>query len=235
MILDLFEVIKKRRSIRIFQPLSVPEAVIEKAIDAALMAPNTSNIQPWEFYWVKSEEKKQQLIRACLNQLAARNAEELVVAVARIDFWKRNSKLIIQILESQSDISPTAVNYYKKLLPIVYTLGPFGILGFFKFVIKKITSFFGVAPDVICSRSELFKIFVKSTALACENFILAIVAQGYGCCSMEGFDSSKIKKILGLNRNSDIVMVIAIGTPDPKGTNGPQLRLKKELFYHVIR
>ena len=65
--------------------------------------------------------------------------------------------------------------------------------------------------------------------------MLAIVAQGYGCCSMEGYSSRRIKKILNLNANAEIVMVIAIGAPDPKGVHGRQIRLDKELFFHVIR
>lgn len=47
--MDFFEVVQKRRSVRKFTATAVPEAVIEKAIDAALIAPNSSNLQPWEF------------------------------------------------------------------------------------------------------------------------------------------------------------------------------------------
>jgi len=232
--LDFFETIRQRRSVRIFKPLSVPEKVIEKAIDAALLAPNTSNIQPWEFYWVRSEEKKTALIEACLSQLAAKNAAELIVAVARIDHWQRNCQLMINELDIYPEIPKSAKNYYSKLLPLVYHIGPLGIFGLIKSVLQKISSLFSVAPDVIGSRSELFKIFTKSTALACENLMLAIVAQGYATCPMEGFNSQRIKKILDLNKNSEIVMVIAIGAADPKGIYSQQIRLDRKLFFHVV-
>ena len=34
--------------------------------------------------------KKEQMVEACFSQNAAKTAKELVVAVARIDTWKRN-------------------------------------------------------------------------------------------------------------------------------------------------
>lgn len=231
---DFFETVQKRRSVRIFKPVTVPEHIIEKAMDAALMAPNTSNIQPWEFYWVKNESKKKELVVACLSQLAAKNAADLIVAVARADKWKRNSALVVSELKKQPHLPLSAVNYYTKLLPLVYTQGPFGIFGLLKAIFQWLSSFFWVVPDMVTSRSELFKVFVKSTALACENFMLAIVSQGYACCPMEGFNSRRIKKILDLNSNSEIVMVIAVGVPDPKGIYGDQIRLDRSLFFHIV-
>lgn len=232
--MDLFEAIRTRRSVRLYQPTSVPESVIQQALDAALLAPNTSNIQPWEFYWVKNQEKKEALVKACLNQLAARHAAELIVVVTRVDTWKRNSEMISQILDRTANVPMTAKNYYKKLLPLVYTVGPLNIFGILKYFVQKIGSYFTVIPDVLCSRSDLFKVFAKTTALACENFMLAIVAQGYGCCPMEGYDSRRIKKILKLNRFSEVVMVIAVGKTDSKGIYGTQIRLNRELFIHVV-
>jgi nitroreductase len=51
----------------------------------ALLAPNSSNLQPWTFYVVQNPTKKKQLVKACLNQLAAKTASELIVCVARTD------------------------------------------------------------------------------------------------------------------------------------------------------
>ena len=36
----------------------------------------------------------------------------------------------------------------------------------------------------------------KTTALACQNFMLSMRAYGFDTCPMEGFDSSRLKKIL---------------------------------------
>ena len=56
--MDFFETVKTRRSIRRFENRSVPSEVILKAFNAAILAPNSSNIQAWNFYWVRTPEKK---------------------------------------------------------------------------------------------------------------------------------------------------------------------------------
>ena len=48
---DEFEkVARSRRSTRVFSGETVPENVMRRCIDLALLAPNSSNLQPWEFY-----------------------------------------------------------------------------------------------------------------------------------------------------------------------------------------
>ena len=56
--MDFFDLINKRRSIRKFSNESIPEEVITKALKTALLAANSSNLQPWEFYWVKDRKNK---------------------------------------------------------------------------------------------------------------------------------------------------------------------------------
>jgi nitroreductase len=69
--MNFFETIEKRRSVRKYLNEPVPRPAMEKAIEAALLAPNSSNLQPWEFYWVTDPQKKKQLVTACLDQAAA--------------------------------------------------------------------------------------------------------------------------------------------------------------------
>ena len=58
-------------------------------------------------------------------------------------------------------------------------------------------------------RHDLFEIVTKTTALACQNFMMALVAEGYDSCPMEGFDHKRVKKILKLNYSSHVVMVFS--------------------------
>ena len=94
--MDFFDLIDKRRSVRKFSNESIPEGVITKALQAALLAANSSNLQPWEFYWVTDRTNKDDLVKACFSQNAAKTAQELIVAVSRIDTWKRNRNLILK-------------------------------------------------------------------------------------------------------------------------------------------
>lgn len=231
--MDFFETVSKRRSIRKFHATKVPEEVINKALDAALLAPNSSNMQPWEFYWVRSKDKKQQLVEACFKQPAASTAQEIIVAVARKDTWKRNQGLMLQYLE-KIKAPKGAFDYYTKLVPLAYSQGPLGLFGLLKQIPVFFIGMFRPIPRGPFSNSELFQVLVKTTALACENFMLAITAQGFGCCPMEGYDESRVKKILGLDGNCRIVMAISVGETDPSGIYGPQFRHARELFIFEV-
>ena len=82
--------------------------------------------------------------------------------------------------------------------------------------------------------SELQEVAVKSAALAAENFVLAMTAQGYASCMMEGFDSKRVKTLLKLNRRSKVVMVIALGKEAERGTWGPRFRLDQSKVVHRV-
>ena len=56
--MNFFETIEKRRSVRKYLNEPLPRPVMERALQAALLGPNSSNLQPWEFYWVRHPEKK---------------------------------------------------------------------------------------------------------------------------------------------------------------------------------
>jgi nitroreductase len=47
--MDIIEVIKARRSIRVYKNKPIPKDVLEKLVDAARFAPTARGIQPWEF------------------------------------------------------------------------------------------------------------------------------------------------------------------------------------------
>ena len=197
--MDFFDLVQKRRSVRKFSDEKIPEEVIIKSLKAALLAANSSNLQPWEFYWVKNKNKKEQLVEACFSQNAAKTAQELIVAVSRIDTWIRNRDLVLEDYKNQDRLQPIIEKYYNKAVPISYFHDSFGLLG----IIKKIISFFiniiGLfkpMPRGPIFKHDLFEIVTKTTALACQNFMMALVSQGYDSCPMEGFDAKRVKKIL---------------------------------------
>lgn len=51
--MQVFEAIKGRRSIRKYEPRSVPDELIERILEAGQWAPTAGNIQPWKFIVVK--------------------------------------------------------------------------------------------------------------------------------------------------------------------------------------
>jgi len=57
----LMEIIKKRRTVRKFKNISVPDDLIRKIVEAARWAPSALNSQPWEFIIIKDRETKNKI------------------------------------------------------------------------------------------------------------------------------------------------------------------------------
>ncbi|NBX76543.1 MAG: nitroreductase family protein [Proteobacteria bacterium] len=234
----LVEIIESRRSIRLFDKTPVPAEIIEKAFDLALLAPNSSNLQPWEFFWVREPKQKAKLVNACFSQAAAATAAELVVCIARTRTWKRNCedmKRQLEQAEAQGTRVPKAAwLYYRKLAPFMYTQGPFGILGFVKRIFFFILGFWRPVSREPMGCSDMKIWATKTTALACENFMLSIRAFGFDTCPMEGIDSRRIKKLLSLPSDALVPMVIAIGKRRADGVTLPRIRGPRSWFIKTI-
>ncbi len=231
-------IIEARRSVRVYDSTPVPEAVMREVLHWALLAPNSSNLQCWEFYWVRDPQKKQQLAQFCFNQPAARTAQELVVAVARPSHWKKHARQMVEIFRDEEKtgrkIPAAALAYYQKLAPFVYTQGPLSLLGHMKKVLYFFRGLTQVTPREPTSHGEMQVWAAKSCALACAQFMLGMSAHGFDTCPMEGFDSKRVKKLLQLNRHDDITMVISVGKRAPNGVYGPRVRFPATQFIKEV-
>ena len=99
------EAIKYRRSVRIFDSeKKMDSKIVKKCIEQASLAPNSSNMQLWEFYNITSKETIQKIAPLCFHQNAAKTDEELVVFITRKDLWRKrrasNLKMIDTIFPS---------------------------------------------------------------------------------------------------------------------------------------
>ncbi|MEO1060775.1 MAG: nitroreductase family protein [Actinomycetota bacterium] len=84
------QAVTARRSIRVFDGEPIPEEVMRECLRHAVLAPSSSNLQPYELYWVRDGERRARLADACLGQPAVATAGELVVVMARRDLWETN-------------------------------------------------------------------------------------------------------------------------------------------------
>lgn len=54
--MEAIEILKSRRSVRIFQNKEIPKNILEEIIDVARFSPTARNVQPWEFIVTKNSE-----------------------------------------------------------------------------------------------------------------------------------------------------------------------------------
>tara|TARA_B100001248_G_scaffold172742_1_gene130934 strand:- start:1034 stop:1759 length:726 start_codon:yes stop_codon:yes gene_type:complete len=239
MIKDFNEVIKSRRSVRDFLNKNINILTVKKCIKNATLAPNSSNLQLWEFYHIINSEFKVNISKACFDQPAAKTANQFVIIVTRKDLWKSRRDFNLNfILNKFKDLDDkksvrkkkNAVNYYKLLIPTLY--GNFlRITGFLKYINVSIIGFFRPMYREVTS-SDLRVVVHKSAALAAQNFMLSMSSSGYDTCPMEGFDSVRVKKILNLPNSAEINMIIGCGIRSKKGVYSEQFRVPfKEVYF----
>lgn len=242
--MNLAEVLNFRRSVRIFdkqKPID-PEKV-KQCLELATLAPNSSNMQLWEFYQITQPELLAEISKACLGQTATATASEIVVFVTRQDLYKKRAKFVLEFekgniqrnspQERQDKRIKDRELYYGKLIPFIYARF-LGILGFLRVMLTQSISIF--RPMVLeVSESDMRVVVHKSCALAAQTFMIAMANEGYDTCPLEGFDSRRIKKLLKLPYGAGINMVIPCGIrKGNKGIWGERGRVPFIEVYHRI-
>ncbi|TDQ16281.1 nitroreductase [Algoriphagus boseongensis] len=230
--LGFFEAVEQRRSVRIFdQSGPFDHEVVQKCLEAAILSPNSSNLQLFELVRVpETSPLKSPLAKLCMGQKAASTARELVVVVTRRDLWKSRAKANYDYIKSTYEGKPDkklkqALGYYGNLIPKLYSKY-FGWS-----IIKKVISWWvGLRRPMVREVGETeVRISVhKSAALVSMTFMLGMKASGYDTCPMEGFDSDRVKKLLNLPAAAEICMIIGCGKGLPEGIYGERFRIPKE-------
>ena len=96
-VMDVFEAIKTRRSIRKFRPKPVPDEKLKTILEAGRLAPSAGNRQPWFFVVVKDLENKKALAEAAGYQMFIADAGAIVVALGDPEVsprWFRQDPMI---------------------------------------------------------------------------------------------------------------------------------------------
>lgn len=236
------EIVNYRRSVRHYKDLPIDSDKVKHCIKLATLAPNSSNMQLWEFYHIINPEILKKLSIALLNQESATTAQQMVVFVTRQDLFRKRAKKMMALEiqnvmknspeEKQEKRIKTWKLYYGKVMPFLYVRF-LGILGIIR---KMIVNIIGLFRPIIyqVSESDMRVVAHKTCALAAQTFMLAMANENYDTCPMEGFDSAKVKRILKLPYGAEINMIVSCGIRDEKGVWGDRMRIPFKEVYQKI-
>ncbi len=230
---EFHKVVESRRSVRKFTSKPIPRPVLDACLDLAMQAPSSCNLQPWEFHVVQSADKKQKLVEACMSQNAAKTAAELIVVVARTKNWGKVAKLNITDWP-QKTMPRHWKNFYTGGVPLTYWQGPFYSVGHAKKMATRIAGLFTPVPRGPFTKSDMRVWAVKSVALAAENLMLALRSYGFDSCPMEGMDEKRVRKLLKLPSDAEVVMVIGAGERAEDGVYFPKVMFDRENFVRYV-
>ena len=82
--MDFVDLVRARHSLRKYSGFPVADAVLDKCLDAARLAPSACNSQPWSFIVARTPERVGSLARAAFSGIYSMNAfaEEAPVLIA---------------------------------------------------------------------------------------------------------------------------------------------------------
>lgn len=78
--MSVLDVIRQRRSVRVYRSDPIPEDALSRVLEAARLAPSGKNLQPWKFICVRDDGMKKKLAKACNQQGFMAAAPVIIVA-----------------------------------------------------------------------------------------------------------------------------------------------------------
>ena len=86
--MNIYELIKKRKSVRNYKPKAVEKEKLERILNSALLAPSAKNKQEWRFVVVSDKEKREKLSIAAKNQNSLSEAPIVIACCAETDNYE---------------------------------------------------------------------------------------------------------------------------------------------------
>ena len=160
--MDILNLLKSRRSIRIYQDKPIPQDLILQILEAGRWAPTGANLQPWHFIVVTDPETKTE-----------------IGEIARFFFIK----------SSHVEKAPVLI-----------------VLGF----------------DTRKGKYGRYDV-----TLSGGNMMTMAASLGLGTCWIGAFDEPKVKEILEIPKNIEVVGLITLGYPGEETEVPPRVDLEK--------
>lgn len=186
--MDFYETVGKRRTVREFQSKPVEEEKLQRILEAGLKAPSHNHLREWEFILVKDPKQRIRVIEAGAradNVADKKRLEDAVKGLA--DDLQR--KMYLKALPVQRRMLLSS----PELLVVC-------------FMMKK--------PLWECR--TLYELNNFASVWTCiENILLAMAAEGLYGVTYVPYETSSLKRILGVPEDYEVATLIPIGYPAP--------------------
>ncbi|MBS4007168.1 MAG: nitroreductase family protein [Clostridium sp.] len=197
--MELKTVIAERRSIRVFHSESLKPEIIGELLEAARLAPSGTNLQPWRFLAVTSEEKRKKLAECTFGvNFIAQAPLTMVCCADRSSLATRSERL--KELALSGAFAGTALENFS-----------------FSDYQKK------------AARDEAANLVYLNinVAIAVEQMVLRAVDLGLGSCWVMLFNQDKVRELFSLPDNLYITALVPFGYPAQQPPARPRLPLEE--------
>jgi nitroreductase len=194
--MELFQVMKDRRSVRAFQPTPVPREIIQEVLKLAINAPSANNLQPWEFVVVVDEEKER--LRRTLTK--AYKEKQISCGSGAV-------KPLPETFRQRGIANLEAMKPYVERIGVTVD----------RFINEGSCNFYGAPAAIILCLDDCFsERQMVDTGAASAYLLLAAHALGLATCpiGLIAAYEDEVKDLLNIPENKKVVIGIALGYPD---------------------
>jgi nitroreductase len=210
--LDQFEeLVLHRSSVRTFAPDLVSRELVERLLRVAQRAPSALNLQPVQFYVVRQQQVKEQLLKPCMGQKAILSAQTLVVFAADRDVSKHNFERVLEKDIKLGAVSEEKRDFYHNLNDLCFSTKPLGFGWLVKLCLTPLLRLVTPVPDIPAVDKRAW--LDRHIGLSAMTFMLAAESAGLASCPISAYDEGRVKRILGIPRRFVAPLMVAVGYP----------------------
>ncbi|WP_239618755.1 nitroreductase family protein [Cohnella mopanensis] len=190
------EVVNGRRSVRNYDPtFKISKEDMTELLTEALRAPSSSNVQPWRFLVIDSQELKDKLLPIAYNQQQVAEASAVIAVLGDLESYK-----LVETIYNRAHEAGYMPEATKDA-----------------FISRTTQMYSSLPPDVAR------KIIYTDGGLVSMQLMLSAKARGYDTVPMGGYDAEKFLEAFGIGERYIPIMLIAIGKAAKEGH--PSVRL----------
>lgn len=205
-IVSVAEAIRTRRTVRHYLPTEVPPSVLDTLLELAMEAPSSWNLQDRSIVAVTDPEVREGLTWATGGQPQPQEAPVMLVFVAEPQAWQGDRSDVYDLARANNAWNEDFIAGFSTAA----------------------TEF----QQGLAERELLREYAVKDAMIAATYVMLAATELGLATSPMNGWDESKVKKVIGIEDRDDlaIALLMSVGYPAEQRRHPGRRPLTRTVF-----
>ncbi|MBE1444341.1 nitroreductase family protein [Paenibacillus sp. OAS669] len=201
------DVIRERRSVRHYdKSVRLSHEQIKELLKEATLAPSSSNVQPWRFLVIETDELKEKLLPIAFNQSQVTEAAAVIAVLGDTEGYKKADEIYGEAVKRGFMPEDTAKSFAERTV-----------------------SMYGALPKEI-----LNKIIYTDGGIVSQQLMLVARAHGYDTVPMGGYDAAKLKEAFNISDRYLPIMLIALGKAAKPGHPTTRLPIEDITFFNEM-
>ncbi|MGF7046873.1 nitroreductase [Paenibacillus sp. DS2015] len=205
---DFHSVVKSRHSVRQYDSsVKISKEEMTEILQEAILAPSSSNLQPWRFLVIEQEDLKKKLHPIAFNQGQVLQASAVIAVFGDMEWYEHAEEIYSDAVKA----------------------------GFMTEEVKQ--AFIASAENVYRHMDEERKksILYTDGGLVSMQLMLSARAKGYDTVPMGGYDKIKLHEEFNIPTHYESIMLIAIGKAEGPVHPTSRLPLEKVTYWNEMK